>query len=184
MLQGKVTTNVAFEELGPLLNSQVRPKRIGKINIQTCTASQTVKNCIRFVCIDRNLDGLRLRSLLWTGHSTYLSIPYLRRPATPRHAGSLTNSNEAERSQQFEHIENFGSRIQSFSALKDILQDQTFKLLRHFEKPYPTMAAHVVVIDSSFRQIKIPVSPASYMTDVLQKACEKFNITPSNYGLK
>jgi hypothetical protein len=46
------------------------------------------------------------------------------------------------------------------------------------------MAAHVVVIDSSFRQIKIPVSPASYMTDVLQKACEKFNITPSNYGLK
>ncbi|KAG0651177.1 UBX domain-containing 9 [Hyphodiscus hymeniophilus] len=46
------------------------------------------------------------------------------------------------------------------------------------------MAAHVVVIDSSFRTTKVKVTPATYMTDVVGDACKKWNFDSSNYGLK
>jgi tether containing UBX domain for GLUT4 len=46
------------------------------------------------------------------------------------------------------------------------------------------MAAHVVVLDSSFRNVKIKVTPATYMVDVLQEACKKWNIDFIKYDLK
>ncbi|EKD21365.1 uncharacterized protein L3040_000599 [Drepanopeziza brunnea f. sp. 'multigermtubi'] len=46
------------------------------------------------------------------------------------------------------------------------------------------MASNVVVIDSSFRRTVIKVNPGTYMTDVLEQACKKFNLDASRYGLK
>ncbi|OWP02004.1 hypothetical protein B2J93_4630 [Marssonina coronariae] len=46
------------------------------------------------------------------------------------------------------------------------------------------MATNVTVVDSAFRRATIKVSPGTYMTDVLEQACKKFNFEPSKYGLK
>ena len=46
------------------------------------------------------------------------------------------------------------------------------------------MAAHVVVIDSSFRTAKVKVTPATYMTNVVEDACKKWNFDSSKYALK
>lgn len=46
------------------------------------------------------------------------------------------------------------------------------------------MASHVVVIDTSFRRTTIKVNPGTYVSDILDEACKKFSINPSNYGLK
>ena len=46
------------------------------------------------------------------------------------------------------------------------------------------MAAHVVVIDSTFRNTKVKVTPATYMTEVLGEACRKWNFDASSYDLK
>ncbi|KAH6671223.1 GLUT4 regulating protein TUG-domain-containing protein [Halenospora varia] len=46
------------------------------------------------------------------------------------------------------------------------------------------MAAHVKVIDTSFRQHTIKVTPGKYMTEVLEEACKKFGINPNNYSIK
>ncbi|KAH8657433.1 UBX domain protein [Tricladium varicosporioides] len=46
------------------------------------------------------------------------------------------------------------------------------------------MAAHVKVIDTSFRQHTVKVTPGKYMTEVLEEACKKFGINPNNYSIK
>ncbi|KAL2072835.1 hypothetical protein VTL71DRAFT_12178 [Oculimacula yallundae] len=46
------------------------------------------------------------------------------------------------------------------------------------------MASNVVVLDSSLRRTVIKVNPGTYMTDVLEQACQKFKLKASNYGLK
>lgn len=46
------------------------------------------------------------------------------------------------------------------------------------------MASHVVVIDTSFRNYKVKVTPGTFMTDVLEEACVKFKLNADNYGLK
>ncbi|PBP22893.1 hypothetical protein BUE80_DR006280, partial [Diplocarpon rosae] len=46
------------------------------------------------------------------------------------------------------------------------------------------MATNVTVVDSAFRRANIKVGPGTYMTDVLEQACKKFNFEPSKYGLK
>jgi tether containing UBX domain for GLUT4 len=46
------------------------------------------------------------------------------------------------------------------------------------------MAANVVVVDTSFSRHTVKVTPGTYMTEVLEQACKKFNRDPNNYGLK
>lgn len=46
------------------------------------------------------------------------------------------------------------------------------------------MAAHVVVIDTAFRREKVKVGPTTYMADVLDEVCGKWNLPASNYILK
>ncbi|KAE8446929.1 hypothetical protein EG329_011560 [Mollisiaceae sp. DMI_Dod_QoI] len=46
------------------------------------------------------------------------------------------------------------------------------------------MASHVVVIDSALRRHNVKVNPGKYMTEVLEEACKKFGLNPTNYGIK
>ncbi|KAL4964738.1 putative UBX domain protein [Aspergillus stella-maris] len=46
------------------------------------------------------------------------------------------------------------------------------------------MSSHVVVLDSSARRATIKTTPGKYLTDVLQEACKKLGVNPSQYGLK
>ncbi|KAI0159408.1 UBX domain-containing protein [Pestalotiopsis sp. NC0098] len=46
------------------------------------------------------------------------------------------------------------------------------------------MATIVKVVSVDMRQASIKVTPATYLTDVLEQACKKFNLTPDKYLLK
>jgi tether containing UBX domain for GLUT4 len=46
------------------------------------------------------------------------------------------------------------------------------------------MASHVVVLDTSLRRTTVKVNPGTYVTEILEQACSKWGINPSNYGLK
>lgn len=46
------------------------------------------------------------------------------------------------------------------------------------------MASHVVVIATDLRRTTVKVSPGTYMTDVLQEACKKLNLSSDNYLIK
>jgi tether containing UBX domain for GLUT4 len=46
------------------------------------------------------------------------------------------------------------------------------------------MASHVTVIATDLRRATVKVTPATYMTDVLQEACKKLNLTSDRYLLK
>lgn len=46
------------------------------------------------------------------------------------------------------------------------------------------MASHVVVIATDLRRTTIKVSPGTYLTDVLQEACKKLNLSSDNYLIK
>ncbi|KAF1984570.1 hypothetical protein K402DRAFT_422780 [Aulographum hederae CBS 113979] len=46
------------------------------------------------------------------------------------------------------------------------------------------MASYVTIIDTSFRRNKVSTSPGTYMSDVLDQACKKFNHNPAQYSLK
>ncbi|KAK2734727.1 ubx domain protein [Colletotrichum kahawae] len=46
------------------------------------------------------------------------------------------------------------------------------------------MSSHVVVIGSDLRRATVKVSPGTYMTDVLQEACKKLNLSSDKYLLK
>ncbi|MCJ1356429.1 MAG: hypothetical protein MMC33_006424 [Icmadophila ericetorum] len=46
------------------------------------------------------------------------------------------------------------------------------------------MASHVVVMDSGARRVTIKTMPSTYLNDVLQQACTKMGLNPSQYGLK
>jgi tether containing UBX domain for GLUT4 len=46
------------------------------------------------------------------------------------------------------------------------------------------MASHVVVIDSTARRAQVKTTPNKTLSEVLEEACTKLNLTASNYGLK
>ncbi|KAI1866107.1 uncharacterized protein JN550_007796 [Neoarthrinium moseri] len=46
------------------------------------------------------------------------------------------------------------------------------------------MSATVKVVSTDLRQVPIKVTPSTYLTDVLEQACRKFNLTPDRYLLK
>ncbi|KAL4921264.1 GLUT4 regulating protein TUG-domain-containing protein [Aspergillus aurantiobrunneus] len=46
------------------------------------------------------------------------------------------------------------------------------------------MSSHVVVLDSTARRATIKTTPGKYLTDILQEACKKLGLNPSQYGLK
>ncbi|POS87461.1 hypothetical protein EPUL_000858 [Erysiphe pulchra] len=46
------------------------------------------------------------------------------------------------------------------------------------------MASNVVVIDTSFRRATIKVTPGTYLTEILEEACRKFNVQSKIYDLK
>ncbi|KAM0329888.1 hypothetical protein ACHAQA_004053 [Verticillium albo-atrum] len=46
------------------------------------------------------------------------------------------------------------------------------------------MASHVTVIATDLRRTTVKVSPGTYMTDVLQEACKKLNLSSDKYLLK
>lgn len=46
------------------------------------------------------------------------------------------------------------------------------------------MASHVVVIDSSLRRATIKTTPTKPLSEVLEEACTKLNLSPTQYGLK
>lgn len=46
------------------------------------------------------------------------------------------------------------------------------------------MASNVVVIDTSFRRATIKVTQGTYLTDILEEACLKFNVQSKHYDLK
>lgn len=46
------------------------------------------------------------------------------------------------------------------------------------------MASHVIVVHSNARTARIPTSPGTYLTDVRDDACKKFNVKSDQYTLK
>jgi tether containing UBX domain for GLUT4 len=46
------------------------------------------------------------------------------------------------------------------------------------------MAAHVEVVSTDLRRVKVRVTPGTYMIDVLSEACQKLNFKSDNYLLK
>ncbi|KAK3337471.1 GLUT4 regulating protein TUG-domain-containing protein [Cercophora scortea] len=46
------------------------------------------------------------------------------------------------------------------------------------------MSAHVEVISTEFKRVKITVTPSSYLIDVLHEACRKLNVSSDKYLLK
>ncbi|CRK41647.1 hypothetical protein BN1723_018851, partial [Verticillium longisporum] len=46
------------------------------------------------------------------------------------------------------------------------------------------MASHVTVIATDLRRTTVKVNPGTYMTDVLQEACKKLNLSSDKYLLK
>ncbi|KAF6818586.1 UBX domain-containing protein [Colletotrichum sojae] len=46
------------------------------------------------------------------------------------------------------------------------------------------MSSHVVVISSDLRRATVKVNPGTYLTDVLQEACKKLNLSSDKYLLK
>ena len=45
-------------------------------------------------------------------------------------------------------------------------------------------SSHVVVIDSTARRAVVKVTPATYLSDILQEATKKLGLNASQYGLK
>ncbi|TQS36278.1 hypothetical protein Golomagni_03278 [Golovinomyces magnicellulatus] len=46
------------------------------------------------------------------------------------------------------------------------------------------MASHVIVVDISLKRATVRVTPGSYLSDILEEACEKFCVQPTEYTLK
>lgn len=46
------------------------------------------------------------------------------------------------------------------------------------------MASHVIIVSPTARSTKINTQPGTYLNDVLQEACQKWNLKPENYVLK
>ena len=46
------------------------------------------------------------------------------------------------------------------------------------------MAAHVEVVATDLRRVKVKVTPATYLVDVLDEACQKLNLKSEKYLLK
>jgi hypothetical protein len=46
------------------------------------------------------------------------------------------------------------------------------------------MAAHVEVVSTDFRRVKVKVTPGTYLVDVLGEACTKLNLKSDKYELK
>ncbi|KAK4105838.1 hypothetical protein N658DRAFT_556226 [Parathielavia hyrcaniae] len=46
------------------------------------------------------------------------------------------------------------------------------------------MAAHVEVVSTDLRRVKVKVTPGTYLVDVLGEACKKLNLTSDKYELK
>ncbi|ORY11195.1 GLUT4 regulating protein TUG-domain-containing protein [Clohesyomyces aquaticus] len=46
------------------------------------------------------------------------------------------------------------------------------------------MSSHLMVVNSAAKTVKIPTTPAKYLTEVRDEACKKFNINPDQFTLK
>jgi tether containing UBX domain for GLUT4 len=46
------------------------------------------------------------------------------------------------------------------------------------------MASHVVVLDTSLRRTTVKVNAGTYVTEILEEACNKWGFNSSNYSLK
>ena len=46
------------------------------------------------------------------------------------------------------------------------------------------MAAHVEVVSADLRRMKVKVVPGTFLIDVLNEACKKFNVSSDKYELK
>jgi tether containing UBX domain for GLUT4 len=46
------------------------------------------------------------------------------------------------------------------------------------------MSAHVKVVNTSFQQATIKVTPGKYLSDVIEEACKGWKMTASNYTVK
>lgn len=46
------------------------------------------------------------------------------------------------------------------------------------------MAAHVEVVSTDLRRVKVKVTPGTYLVDVLGEACQKLNLVSDNYLFK
>jgi tether containing UBX domain for GLUT4 len=46
------------------------------------------------------------------------------------------------------------------------------------------MAAHVEVVATDLRRVKVKVTPGTYLVDVLGEACKKLNLASDKYELK
>jgi tether containing UBX domain for GLUT4 len=46
------------------------------------------------------------------------------------------------------------------------------------------MASHVVVIATDLRRATVKVTPATYLSDVLDQACQKLNLSRDKYLVK
>lgn len=46
------------------------------------------------------------------------------------------------------------------------------------------MSAHVEVVSTDLRRVKVKVTPGTYLIDVLGEACQKFNLSSDKYLLK
>jgi hypothetical protein len=46
------------------------------------------------------------------------------------------------------------------------------------------MAAHVEVVSTDLRRVKVKVTPGTYLVDVLGEACKKLNLKSDKYELK
>ncbi|PYI34864.1 hypothetical protein BP00DRAFT_422792 [Aspergillus indologenus CBS 114.80] len=46
------------------------------------------------------------------------------------------------------------------------------------------MSSHVVVLDSTARRATVKTTPGKHLTDILQEACTKLGVDPSQHGLK
>lgn len=50
--------------------------------------------------------------------------------------------------------------------------------------PVAKMSAHVEVVSTDLRRVKVKVTPGTYLVDVLAEACKKMNLQSDKYELK
>ncbi|RKF71290.1 putative ubx domain protein [Golovinomyces cichoracearum] len=46
------------------------------------------------------------------------------------------------------------------------------------------MASHVIVVDTTLKRAIVKVTPGNYLSDILEEACEKLGVQPTQYSLK
>jgi len=61
----------------------------------------------------------------------------------------------------------------------NILEDQ-----RRLNAGTESMSAHVVVLDSTLRRATVKTEPGTYISDILEKGCEKLGLKADKYVLK